>query len=416
MGRRPTAGPPLRVEPSGGRPTGDTPEDPLRIEAGTIQRTIFKSGLGRCRWPGASPAFPEPPMVRRTLLAALSVYSVVLWTPGCSLMVPRTTTLTITASDPDAEIYVNGALVGRGVATPKVARNESHGITARVGDRVGAASVGTRVSALGVLDILGGILWLVPFVGIAGPGFFELDSTAVTVMVPPPSSREQSHPPPSSQDVRSATISLGSGFVIDSSGLVATCWHVLDGHVDVEVVFPASREVIKAKVIAKDTTNDLAVLRMAHLPLGVRVEAVAIGGSDHLELGARVYTVGFPDPENLGVSPKFASGEVSGTLGRDDDPRHFQVSLPIQPGNSGGALFDEQGTVVGVVVATLNPAFTIEYAGYIPQNVNFAIKAEYLLSLLRVAGVKVVGPPLDERTVGEAKQRAIASVVSIMAK
>jgi S1-C subfamily serine protease len=75
-------------------------------------------------------------------------------------------------------------------------------------------------------------------------------------------------------------------------------------------------------------------------------------------------------------------GEISSLAGAKDDPRYFQISVPIQPGNSGGALADASGNVIGVVTAKLSDAAGYETSGAIPQNVNYAIKSTYLLALV----------------------------------
>ena len=113
------------------------------------------------------------------------VLSVALFS-SCSLFAPSTQAVTMTATDPAAEIFVDGNSVGRGSASVQLRRNQSHTVMARVGDRVGTASIGTTVSATGVLDIIGGIFFLFPFLGLAGPGFWSLDPNAVTIAVPPP--------------------------------------------------------------------------------------------------------------------------------------------------------------------------------------------------------------------------------------
>ena len=64
-------------------------------------------------------------------------------------------------------------------------------------------------------------------------------------------------------------------------------------------------------------------------------------------------TVGFPDIGLQGFAPKLAKGEIASLAGAADDPRYFQISLPVQPGNSGGALVDARGNVVGIVAAKL---------------------------------------------------------------
>jgi S1-C subfamily serine protease len=84
----------------------------------------------------------------------------------------------------------------------------------------------------------------------------------------------------------------------------------------------------------------------------------------------------------LGSNPKFSEGVVSSKSGLQDDPRSLQISAQVQPGSSGSPLFDPDGNIVGVVVATLDPAGVYHADSAIPQNVNFAIKADYLLNLL----------------------------------
>ena len=85
--------------------------------------------------------------------------------------------------------------------------------------------------------------------------------------------------------------------------------------------------------------------------------------------------------EIQGFSPKITKGEISSESGIGDDPRAWQISVPVQPGNSGGALLDESGNVVGVVVSKLGLK-AAKTTGDIPQNVNYAVKSTYALALL----------------------------------
>ena len=94
-------------------------------------------------------------------------------------------------------------------------------------------------------------------------------------------------------------------------------------------------------------------------------------------------TVGFPNIGLQGFAPKLAKGEISSrSPASQDDPRYFQISVPVQPGNSGGALVDERGNVVGVVSAKLNAAAALAASGALPENVNYAVKSSFLLSFL----------------------------------
>lgn len=66
------------------------------------------------------------------------------------------------------------------------------------------------------------------------------------------------------------------------------------------------------------------------------------------------------------------------------------MTTAIQPGNSGGPLIDMNGNIVGIVVATLSPEVMLKYTGSLPQNINFAIKIDYLLSLAEMSDIKLL--------------------------
>ncbi len=83
-----------------------------------------------------------------------------------------------------------------------------------------------------------------------------------------------------------------------------------------------------------------------------------------------------------GFAPKLAKGEIASLAGAQDDARHFQISAPIQSGNSGGAPVDERGNVIGVVVAKLSQQAALATSGTLAENVNYAVKSSYLLSFL----------------------------------
>lgn len=88
----------------------------------------------------------------------------------------------------------------------------------------------------------------------------------------------------------------------------------------------------------------------------------------------------------LGNSVRFTKGSISSTSGLKDDPKQIQISAEIQPGNSGGPLFDKDGVVLGIVQQTLNPIKTLKQTGgALPQNVNFAIKSDVALDYLQSA-------------------------------
>ena len=107
-----------------------------------------------------------------------------------------------------------------------------------------------------------------------------------------------------------------------------------------------------------------------------------IAASRTVKLGGTVATVGFPNIGMQGFSPKLAKGEIASLSGAADDPRYFQISVPVQPGNSGGALVNARGNVVGIVAAKLDASVALAASGSLPENVNYAVKSSLLLSFL----------------------------------
>ncbi|MCE0483111.1 MAG: tetratricopeptide repeat-containing serine protease family protein [Methylacidiphilales bacterium] len=168
----------------------------------------------------------------------------------------------------------------------------------------------------------------------------------------------------------------GTGAFISVDGLVLTAAHVVQGASRIEVVTVAGRLV--ATVVKIDTTNDVALLKCT----GTNFTPVPIAPSKEARAGTSVFTVGFPNVQIQGFDPKLTSGEISSQTGIQDDPRQWQISVPIQPGNSGGPLCDENGNLIGMVEATLNPLAMAKVEGEVPQNVNYAVKSSYILPLL----------------------------------
>jgi serine protease Do len=136
-----------------------------------------------------------------------------------------------------------------------------------------------------------------------------------------------------------------------------------------------------------------------------------LASSSGVTLGERVSTVGYPLTPMLGSSPKFSEGVVSSKSGWQDDPRTLQVSAQVQPGSSGSPLFDGDGNIVGIVVATLDAARVYQSASALPQNVNFAVKADYLLSLFAM----LPGEALAPRTTSFTPEKAAQCVAIIRA-
>ena len=179
----------------------------------------------------------------------------------------------------------------------------------------------------------------------------------------------------------------GTGFLISTSGLLATNYHVVENSTKLRVLFANGSAEQEGKLLLVDKANDLAIIKISefdielcginsiHLPYEIR-------RSSNVSVGEEVISMGFPFGSMLGKTSKVTSGIVSGKEGLEGDPRLFQIDTAIQPGNSGGPLFSRDGDLIGVVVSTLNAKHFYEHASIIPQNVNFAIKIDYLANLI----------------------------------
>ena len=174
-----------------------------------------------------------------------------------------------------------------------------------------------------------------------------------------------------------SALSMGTGWAITHRHIV-TNYHVVADTKNLRLVKTDGTE-IPVKLVLSDKKNDIAILTVSaktHLsnPLPLAISKP--------KLGTRVFTVGFPHPNLLGTSPKLTTGYVNALSGLADDPRTYQVSVPIQTGNSGGPLINMRGEVVGVITSKLNAKKMFEWTGDVPQNINYAVKINLLNDLI----------------------------------
>lgn len=173
------------------------------------------------------------------------------------------------------------------------------------------------------------------------------------------------------------SLAFGTGW-LSPKGYIVTASHVVEG-VTTVAIYQDGKPVGSAEVVVDDAKNDIAILKPrfktgVHPAIPLAVQPAA--------LGEHVFTLGYPAPDDLGLSIKMTSGEVSSLAGNNgrafgSDVRLLQTSTPVQPGNSGGPLLDEHGQAVGVVVSRKNGD-----ADSPLQNVNYALKIAYVRSLL----------------------------------
>ena len=188
---------------------------------------------------------------------------------------------------------------------------------------------------------------------------------------------------PQGRPTRERREALGSGFVVDRSGIILTNNHVVAG-ADEVVVKLADNRRFPARVLGSDPPTDVAVVRIEHPPADLQV--VTLGDSDRVRVGDYVLAIGNP----LGLGQTVTMGIVSAknrVLGEklgDVDPRFedfIQTDAAINQGNSGGPLFNFRGEVIGINSAIINPG--------VAMNVGFAIPidlARQVADQIRKAG------------------------------
>jgi S1-C subfamily serine protease len=198
---------------------------------------------------------------------------------------------------------------------------------------------------------------------------------------PPPTAPPPTAPPSQNRESKS---SVGSGFFVSKpmgseTAYVVTNFHVIDGCKSAfRVRYPVYRPV-DAYVHAVDPQNDLALLSTKLPASGFPSFRL------NLKQGEQIASYGFPYGADFA---SFTMGNVTSVVGLDNNTSAFQMSAPVQPGNSGGPLLDMNGRVVGMaqgILGTLRAAEAL--GGAIPQNVNFGITATTIIGFLQAHSV-----------------------------
>lgn len=189
------------------------------------------------------------------------------------------------------------------------------------------------------------------------------------------------NPPPAPGQEEPHRSSSGTGIFVTSDGRLVTNAHVVKGCRDIEVGM-GHGDFEPGKLVAADPINDLALLKVNATP-----EHAATLRFDAKQ-GENVEVFGYPLSDVLASSGNFTTGIVTALAGIGNDSQFYQISAPVQPGNSGGPLLDENGNLIGVVSAKLNPFSEIKAQGDIPENVNFAIKASVVANFLQDNAVR----------------------------
>jgi S1-C subfamily serine protease len=202
------------------------------------------------------------------------------------------------------------------------------------------------------------------------------------------------------------TTATGTGFAVTTDGMILTAGHVVEGADEIRVRL-SDGTWHSAVIFAISQAYDLAILKVEVDDL----VALHLASSAEVSIGQRLFTMGYPAINVLGSEPKYSDGALSSKSGVLGNTSFLQVTIPIQPGNSGGPIVTEDGLVVGIVTSTAAVGHFFDATGSLPQNINWGIKAEF--ARLMYEDNQGNPPKLDRR---QAIQRTTAAICLIEAR
>jgi len=181
----------------------------------------------------------------------------------------------------------------------------------------------------------------------------------------------------------------GTGFFVDKNGYIATNYHVVEDASEIEIEFVRNgvKQTFPAKIIQSDRQNDISIIKITSSDFNAFTKLPYNFKTNISDVGSNVFALGYPLALSLmGTEIKFTDGKISSKTGIQGDITSYQISVPIQPGNSGGPLFDFDGNLIGITSSGVNRKLDIT------ENVNYAIKSSYLKNLIDVLDYKLTLP------------------------
>lgn len=184
----------------------------------------------------------------------------------------------------------------------------------------------------------------------------------------------------------------GTGFALNF-GYLVTNFHVIDGAktISIKGLNGNFNQELNATIIGTDKINDLALLKITDATFnsfGDIPYSISISTSD---VGEDIFVLGYPLTSTMGEEVKLTTGVISAKSGYQGDVAQYQISAPIQPGNSGGPLFDKKGNIIGIVSAKHADA----------ENVGYAIKSIYLHNLVESCASSSIFPSITRSSTNQ---------------
>jgi len=173
----------------------------------------------------------------------------------------------------------------------------------------------------------------------------------------------------------------GTGIAVSRNGYIVTSYHVIEGGNYLEVTINEGDYTASynARLVVKDENNDLAILKIDDMRFEGLADITYSFGTTAAEVGQQVFALGYPLITSMGSELKLTDGLISSQTGYKGDVSTYQVSVPVQPGNSGGPLFDRNGSLIGIIKAKHSKA----------ENVTYAVKSRNILNLIELLPEKI---------------------------
>lgn len=184
--------------------------------------------------------------------------------------------------------------------------------------------------------------------------------------------------------------SSGTGFFITKSGYILTNQHVIN--TCEKVVVRLGSKLANGVVLKVSKSYDIAVIKVPTKSTSDRL----IFPLSEPKLAEKIYVFGFPLSGLLSKSGNFSEGIVSAEVVNELQPTLFQITAPIQSGNSGSAILNGDGLLVGIATAKFDARALSDVTGEIVQNVNFALRAEYIKNFLKTTRIGALDPDKDK--------------------
>ena len=205
------------------------------------------------------------------------------------------------------------------------------------------------------------------------------------------------------QSGNQSKLASGTGFGISSNGIIVTNYHVIDRAKTIKVrgVNSDFNKTYKAKVLVSDKNNDLALIQIddyGFTSIGTIPYTIKTGLAG---VGENIFVLGYPLRATMGDEIKLTNGIISSKTGFQGDITSYQISAPIQPGNSGGPLFDSHGNLIGIINA--------KHVG--AENASYAVKTSYLTNL-----IDLLPSPLKLQTVNSLAGKTLTQQVELAKK